>query len=100
MGTVVGCLLDTFTPSRWMLRGMLSAFSGTGISPFTVPCFGWAAGWASSGLFCAGVFSTVYFPARSLCCSNNRAPLPEASLKPFCFFSFCSESDLDFSMSR
>lgn len=99
MGTVAGCVLGTCTASRWMLRGTLSVFSGTGMSPFTVPCFGWAAG-ASSGLFCTGVFSTVYFPARSLCCSNNRAPLPEASLKPFCFSSFCSESDLDFSMSR
>lgn len=99
VGRVAGCLLGTCTPSSWMLRGMLSTFCGTGISPFTVPCCGWATE-GSWGLFCAGTFSTVYFPARSLCCSNNRAPLPEASLSPFCFSSFCSESDLAFSMSR
>lgn len=99
VGRVAGCLLGTCTPSRWMLMGTLSVFCGTGILPFTVPCCSWAAG-VSWGLICAGTFSTVYFPARSLCCSNNRAPLPEASLKPFCFSSFCSESNLDFSMSK
>lgn len=98
-GRVAGCLLGTGTPSRWMLRGTLLVFWGTGISPFSMPGCGCTAG-ASWGPFSAGTFSTVYFPARSLCCSNKRAPLPEASLKPFCFSSFCSESDLDFSMSR